>query len=167
MGFMILDRLAKDWRCRFSRMEGTYQAAGHELSGQPVLLIKPMTFMNRSGSAVEKLAGRFPVDRSRLLIICDDLNLTLGRMRLREKGSDGGHNGLASIAEALNTTDFPRLRLGIGPPEKDDTARWVLSPFYRKEWKQVRGMIDRAVCLIEDVVLDGFERAMNRYNRNV
>jgi PTH1 family peptidyl-tRNA hydrolase len=130
----------------------------------PAMLAKPQTFMNRSGAAVSELCGIFEIALSDLLVIVDDFNLPFGKLRLRSKGSDGGHNGLASIIDELGTSDFARLRVGIGKEFIDDTVDFVLSPFDKLERVDLKVILDQCVQACTSFVVEGINKAMNRYN---
>jgi PTH1 family peptidyl-tRNA hydrolase len=136
------------------------------MAGGDVVLARPLTYMNRSGEAVAALldlAGAEPKD---LMVICDDLYLELGSLRLRPRGSHGGHNGLRSIIEVLGTQEFPRLRLGVGPADPGvDYADFVLAPFPRADRERVEQMVGEAADCVEAVAAHGLPKAMNRYNR--
>ena len=137
-----------------------------EIDGRRVAAVMPTTFMNRSGEAVASAVGFYGVHPKDLLVIVDDANLSLGRLRIRSKGSDGGHNGLRSVIACLGTTDFPRLRLGIG---KDELASrplrdFVLGDFPRHEREVIADTIGRAVEAVDAVIAEGIARAMSRYN---
>ncbi len=136
------------------------------LDGHPVLLARPQTYMNRSGDAVSALliVGQGePID---LLVICDDLNLNLGTIRLRPRGRHGGHNGLRSIIETLGTDEFARLRIGIGPPDEGlDHADFVLEPFPRADRDKLEEVVQRAADCVQAAAIEGVEQSMNRFNR--
>jgi PTH1 family peptidyl-tRNA hydrolase len=130
-----------------------------------VLLARPFTYMNVSGEAVRDLRRRHRVRPEDILIIVDDIDLPLGRLRLRAAGSAGGHNGLKSVIEALGTTGFPRLRVGIGrPPLGTDPADFVLTRFTADEAPAVQVSIERAADAVELAVTEGLNAAMNRFN---
>ncbi len=136
------------------------------IGGERVLLARPQTFMNRSGAAVVALLSREKARPGDLLVVCDDMYLDVGTIRLRCRGSHGGHNGLRSIIGALGTQEFPRLRIGIGPPESGvDHAEFVLAPVAAPERDTVREMVRAAADCTEAVVLEGIEKAMTRFNR--
>ena len=159
-----MDRLAKRQDVRFQTGEGPYRIARTVL-GEPVLMAKPSTFMNRSGVAVADLVNRYELPHDRIVVVCDDLNLPLGKLRLRTGGRSGGHQGLASIVHQLQSTAFPRLRLGIGPPAAPaETVEFVLSPFLPHERHAVRGMVERAVEALVSVAKQGLPAAMNAWN---
>ncbi len=137
-----------------------------EIAGREIGLLRPMGYMNRSGGPVRRLLQSEGLSSEATLIVCDDYALPLGAIRTRRRGSDGGHNGLASILSALGTDEIPRMRLGIGhPPAGEDPADFVLSRFAPHETAPVEDLLERAVQAIETAVGQGIETAMNRFNR--
>lgn len=176
VGFEVVDLLA-------SRHGGGWEAAKIDgviakvriASGDQALLLKPLTFMNLSGDAVQGLAHYFRIDTPDILIVTDDVNLPLGRLRARKTGTEGGHNGLRSVAMRLGTTDYPRLRIGVGRPRSpegapgNDTRReladHVLSRFDADEIPGIEAAIARAADAAETFVTDGIDVMMNRFNR--
>jgi len=170
IGFMVLDAVGGALRMRFKRQPGEYTMAEGSLGGEVVLLVKPLTYMNNSGAAVAEVLERCTPERPKILVIADDFHLPLGRLRIRLRGSDGGHNGLRSISYHLQTSEFARLRCGIGgegmPVEKQDMAAYVLAPFDEREEDTVRKLIGRARDAALETVVSGFESAMQQYNRN-
>lgn len=161
VGFMVCDIVASRLGVRFRRLPGCYRAVGH-LSGKDLTLIKPLLYMNESGQAVKEQLASHPDD---FLVVLDDLALPFGRLRIRPSGSDGGHNGLASIILHLGHSDFPRLRIGIGmPPAGFSATDYVLTDFTPDEAAALPAVLNRAAdacLLIHDV---GLEAAMNRFN---
>jgi PTH1 family peptidyl-tRNA hydrolase len=165
IGYMVVDALAARAGVRKGGEVAEAWVAPAEVGGQEALLVKPVTFMNRSGIAVDRLLslkGGGPQD---LVVVLDDVALDLGRIRVRERGSHGGHNGLRSLIEVLGTEEFPRLRLGIrkGEPE-DDLADYVLAPFPDDDVLLVQEAVGRAADAVECVVREGVGVAMNRFN---
>ena len=137
-----------------------------EFSGRRVSLLRPTGYMNRSGDAVRRFLAGGRLRPADTLVVCDDYALPLGAIRTRRRGSDGGHNGLASVFGALGTTDVPRMRLGIGaPPAGEDPADYVLAPFGKRETDDVADLLERAALAIEAAIGNGLDAAMNRYNR--
>lgn len=164
LGFMALDRLAAKHGIELRRVQSKAIVGSGHVAGRPVVLAKPQTFMNLSGEAVGALAGFFKIELPRLLVVYDELDIPLGTLRLREKGSAGGHNGMRSIVGRLGD-GFPRLRLGIGrPPGQMDPAAFVLQEFGRDEWPLADEMLDKAVAAIVSFVTDGINLTMSRYN---
>ena len=162
---MVVDNLASRSGVHKGREEGDAWLAEAEVGGESALLVKPLTFMNRSGVAVERvLASRGGVP-AELVVVVDDVALELGTLRVRERGSHGGHNGLRSLIELLGSEDFPRVRVGIAqgePPE--DLAGYVLSGFPQDDVLVVQDLVGWAADAVECLVHDGPAAAMNRFN---
>ncbi len=137
-----------------------------EYSGQKLMLAQPLTYMNRSGLAVYELMRNYHFSLSELLVIYDDLDLPPGSIRLRKKGGGAGHRGIQSIINALNTEDFPRLRIGIGkPPPWMETTEYVLQPLEGTDSDLIKPALDRALEAVLVFIKDGLEAAMNKYNQ--
>lgn len=166
LGFWTVGALCQRFGGRWKHSSDRYKECRLHIAGKPVTLLAPLTFMNLSGEAVSLVTGRSEgFNPSKLLVVCDDTALPLGRLRIRKKGSDGGHNGLRSVIEVLGVRDFPRLRLGVGPPpEGIDHADFVLSEFLAQELETARDMAARAADCVAVWVLDGVDAAMNRFN---
>jgi PTH1 family peptidyl-tRNA hydrolase len=165
-GFMILDRLALDLDLLFAAYGTLGWVARGSMEGGVYHLLKPATFMNRSGRAVGDLMDRHEIPFDRVLVVSDDFQLPLGLIRFRRKGSAGGHKGLGSIIRTLGTDCFPRLRVGIGPvPSNEDVIRFVLADFEPKELSSYQKVLPRASeavrCWLEKGDIDF---CMNRYN---
>ena len=163
-GFLVLDALAQAMRARFSRSPCRALVAQARLEGREVLLAKPRTYMNASGMAVAALMRRYGIQRDRLLVIADDLDLPLGVLRLRRGGGSGGHHGLDSIIAALGGKEFARLRLGLGRPD-GEAMDYVLDNFRPAEKEKFHAAIARAAEAVQVFVRDGLDVAMNQYNR--
>jgi PTH1 family peptidyl-tRNA hydrolase len=129
-----------------------------------VLLLKPTTFMNDSGTAVKKAVAKSGIEPQNILVICDDLSLPFGKIRIRPSGSDGGHNGLKSIINELGSKQFARLRMGIGEPEGTDTVDYVLGNFTPAQKKALAGFINHALDCVTCWVTEGAQAAMNKFN---
>ena len=165
LGFAVVDLLAErnDIRVRHRLHRALYGKG--RVADVESLLAKPQTFMNDSGAAVARLLFYYRIETADLIVICDDLALDLGRIRLRRKGSPGGHKGLASIINHLHTSDFPRLRVGIGaPPPGWDGVDWVLSRFTAQERPIAGEAVANAAEAVEFLLREGMDSAMNRYN---
>lgn len=137
-----------------------------KIGGQDVILAKPMTYMNRSGIAVKCLAIEYSLEADRIIVIYDDIDLPLGRIRIREKGSSGGHRGIASIIKELGTNEFIRVRIGIGRPEspKVDIVEHVLSPFLPEEEADFDSVLRVVRDAVETIILHGVSKAMSIFN---
>jgi PTH1 family peptidyl-tRNA hydrolase len=166
-GFMLVDHLAAQWGLGpFKRGDQALVASG-TLHGVPVRLVKPTTYMNRSGDALRALRAPDFDPAADLLVVVDDVAFEPGQFKLRGAGSAGGHNGLKSIEAALHRQDYPRMRIGVGakPTEYDDLADWVLGRMTAEERAAFESLLPNATEAAECWVQDGIERAMNRYNR--
>ncbi len=165
VGFQVVDKLGREAGAEAWTTECRARICRANLEGRAVLLVKPLTYMNRSGEAVRLLSARFGIAPQDLLVVLDDLSLPLGRIRLRERGSAGGHHGLESILEAVASEEVLRLRLGIGeeqmPPDK---AEFVLSEVSAERRAVMDGMILRACEAIRAVHRDGVSKAMSVFN---
>ncbi len=166
IGFMVIDHLAQQEDVRLAKTSTTYISGTGNIAGRSVVLAKPLTYMNRSGLAVLRMVERYAVPLDRLLVILDDFNLPFGRLRIRAKGSDGGHNGLASIIDFLSSSAFPRLRIGIGNDTLSDAVEFVLSPFEPEEQRRLPELIDHASDACRSFVEHGIQRTMNIFNQN-
>ncbi len=165
LGFLVVDRLADEAQVRVERPEARCLIGRAELEGQPVVLAKPLTYMNLSGLAVRDLLERFGLEAAALVVVYDDLALPAGSLRVRCRGSDGGHNGVASIIGALGSEDIVRVRMGIAPDYARDAAQFVLRQFRRSELKQVEEQIGRAADAVRLILREGPDKAMNLFNR--
>ncbi|MCL6431174.1 MAG: aminoacyl-tRNA hydrolase [Anaerolineae bacterium] len=163
-GFQCLARFAERYGLRFSYYRFRASLASGSVLGRGLLLARPLTYMNESGQAVQPLVRHYGISLAELLIVYDDLDLPLGRIRLRARGSSGGHRGLESIIRHLGTTEFPRLRLGIGRPPNGDAVEYVLSDWLPEERPVMEAAYERAVEAIACFVREGIVAAMNRYN---
>ncbi len=164
VGFMFIERLAERHCIRFSmRSLDAVWGRGH-LSGEPVVLIAPQTYMNLSGRAVAAFSRKFSIPAGNVVVAYDDCDLPLGTLRIKPGGGSGGHRGLASVIEHLGTKEFPRIRLGIGRPSGGDLTSHVLGPFGPSEREALEDMLERAVDSLDVLVEEGIESAMNRFN---
>lgn len=165
VGFMVVDALAARCRAGKGREEHAAWVADGLLGGKPALLAKPLSFMNRSGGPVSSLLAAYHAEPKDLVVVLDDVALELGTLRIRERGSHGGHNGLRSIVEALGTEDFPRVRVGIRKGElPEDLAEYVLSDFPAEEVLVVQEVVGQAADAAECLAREGAATAMNRFN---
>ena len=172
IGFMCLGDFAQKQGIRFDRKRGKARTGIGEVAGEGVILAKPQTFMNLSGESVSRLVSGFDIALDDLLVVHDDLDLTLGKIRLRRGGSSGGHKGVDSIISSLGNQDFPRLRVGIGRPASDENRTesgegiisYVLSDFTPVEKQIVTQVIPRVSEAMLYLLTEGLLPAMNRYN---
>lgn len=164
VGFMIADRFAYEHEMKFLRRRFNAQLAEGEVAGNRIIVIKPQTFMNASGDAVGKFYSFYKVAPADLLVIYDDLDLPLGKLRLRPRGSSGGHHGMESIIARIGTSDFPRLRVGIGRPNPEADIDHVLGEFEADELSVMDETIERAARAVGVWLADGITKAMNLFN---
>lgn len=165
MGFLCLDRLATKHRLRFTGKRGKSVLARGTINGHDVALAKPQTYMNLSGESVRELLRIYKMPTSSLLVVFDEVDLPLGTIRLRERGGPGTHNGMRSIVDEIGTTDFPRLRIGVGMPTNGEKlADYVLGLPPPEERVVLDEALDRSVDAIETVARRGLGAAMNQFN---
>ena len=165
LGFMLIDKLAHDADAIVKRSECRSLVSNAIIEHERVTLVKPQTYMNLSGEAVSCLNAKYELDPDTLIVISDDLALPFGAIRLRERGGDGGHNGLKSIIDALGTNEFMRLRIGIQPEHPiTDAKRFVLSEFSRDEKLALDEVLERSAQAVCSVIQDGLAKAMSLFN---
>lgn len=163
-GFMVVDKLSSIRKCELVPGKGDWLEASTAYSGKRVILAKPSTYMNRSGWALVDLIQEHDIPLSNLLVILDEINLAFGKLRFRKQGSDGGHQGLASIIHQLKSETFPRLRIGIGQEQIQDVVEFVLSEFGEQEQEQIGSVVEVAAKACLEFVEHGIEYVMNHYN---
>lgn len=168
VGFMVADALADKLEIPLKRVKFKAQIGNGKLEGIPIIIAKPLTFMNNSGEAVAPLVRYFKVPLERLLVIHDDMDLPLGTLRMRPSGGSAGHNGMLSIFDKLGTNAIPRLRVGIGrPPGRMDPADYVLQDFPKSDEELLKMVIAQACEAALAFITTGLEKAMNTYNGEV
>jgi PTH1 family peptidyl-tRNA hydrolase len=167
LGFLTIDRIANNLGIEVRNRQCRALTARATLASEPVVLAKPETYMNLSGLSVVELVEEHQVDVTRdLIVIYDELDLPLGTIRIRQRGSSAGHNGMESILGALGTDEFLRIRLGVAPDHKvADGAKYLLTPFRKVQGEAVDEVLDMAVQAVEVIVKEGSAAAMNRFNR--
>lgn len=167
VGFDVIDQLTRRHRVTLEAAPVNAMFGKWRRDAEVVLLVKPLTFMNLSGEAVGGLMRYFKIDAGDVLVVTDDVNLPLGRLRLRGTGSEGGHNGLRSVAQHLGTMDYPRLRIGVGRGDtRRDLADHVLAMFEPQEQPEVEHAVTRAAEAVESWVTDGLAKTMSVFNRD-
>ena len=166
-GFLAAEHLAREESLAVSRLRWHALTARWELSGTSVLVMKPQTYMNESGIAVGEAARFHKIPAEHILVVSDDIALPCGRLRIRTKGSAGGHNGLRSIIDHLGTDAFPRIRIGVGAPPSSGQEQidWVLSVPRNRDWDDFSAACAKAACAVKDYILLGPDRAMSKYNQ--
>ncbi len=165
VGFMLIDRLAIRLEARGLKMQSKAIVTTANYAERKLILAKPQTYMNLSGQSVQGLLHFYKLPLENLLIAHDDLDIPFGTIRVRPGGGPGGQKGMASAIDYLGTKDFPRLRIGIGrPPGRMDPAAYVLQDFSREDMKSLSMVIDRAADAALEFVVNGLDKAMNKYN---
>ena len=166
VGFAFVKRVARDWGLEIKKRKFMSKTAETRRDGEPLLLALPQTYMNRSGQPVREILNFYRLGTGRLLVIYDDLDIPLGEIRVRKEGSAGTHNGMRSVVEWVGTTEFPRIRVGIGPlPPGRDPADFVLSRFLPDETISLGRGLSSAREALDMILADGIDRAMNAFNK--
>lgn len=164
IGFMALERLAERYRMSLAseKFDGRFDTS--RVAGEMVALIEPQTYMNRSGKSVVAAAGFYDLAPEQIVVIHDDIDLSLGTVKVKEGGGHGGHNGLRDIVAKMGSKDFIRVRLGVGRPEHGDVTNHVLGTFSRDEEAEVAEVIEAACDAVETILREGVTAAQNRFN---
>jgi PTH1 family peptidyl-tRNA hydrolase len=166
IGFDAITRIADDYNIPLDFKKHKAVCGKGYIGGEKVVLAQPQTFMNLSGESVRELVGFYKVSNEEIIVIYDDISLDAGQLRLRSKGSAGGHNGIKNIISHLGTEEFARIKIGVGDKPKDwDLADYVLSRFPKEEEPVIREALERASEAVKSIITDGMESAMNIYNR--
>ena len=167
MGFDVIDKLVEEYNVPQSGVKFNAMYGKGRIEGQPVILMKPLSYMNLSGGPVRDMANYFKIDpETEMIVISDDIDLEPGQLRIRKKGSAGGHNGIKDIIRRLGTEKFIRIRVGVGAKPKDwDLADFVLGHFSDSDRKLVDEGINDAAEAVEMILSEGVDAAMNKYNR--
>ena len=165
-GFMTADAIAKEYSIRIDRARFKALTGQGVMGGENVLVMKPQTYMNLSGEAVRQAVNFYKIPAERVIVVSDEMSLPIGKIRVRARGSAGGHNGLKNIIQNLGTDQFPRIRVGVGaPPHPDyDVKDWVLESFKNQDAEDIADAVLRAARAVECYISEGAERAMNRFN---
>ena len=168
LGFLAVDYLAESWGTKVARREGRALTGRAVFGEEEILLAKPQSFMNLSGLAVQQLLQKYSLEPEDLTVLTDDLDLPLGMIRVRRRGTAGGHNGLKSVISEIQTDRFARVRMGVGPErEVEDSTEYLLERFGNAEREEIAPMLDLAADAVELILREGAEKAMNRFNRRV
>ena len=165
-GFMVLDELAKQYGTEINRLNFRGKTAEANIEGVRCLLLKPSTYMNNSGDSIVKALDFYKLNTDNLIVVCDDISLDAGRLRIRRKGSHGGHNGLRSICELTGSDEYQRIKMGVGKkPHPDyDLAKWVLGKFGKEDAEKMKQSAVNACECIKLMVQGKTDEAMNKYN---
>lgn len=165
VGFNVIDLLAKEYSIDVSKLKHKALIGEGRVGTEKVILVKPMTYMNLSGESVADICNYYNVDLENVIVIYDDIDLDVGKIRIRKKGSGGTHNGMRSIIKCLGSNEFPRVRVGISKPKNgQDLADFVLSRFAKEDEKSLNESFENAVAAIDCAIRQDLDLAMNRYN---
>jgi PTH1 family peptidyl-tRNA hydrolase len=165
IGFMLLDRLAEQFKVSFTRFESKSLVTKVDYSDRKLVLAKPQTYMNLSGQAIGSLLKFYKIPINNFMVVYDEVDLPFGALRIRSGGGSAGHKGMVSIIERLQSEGFPRIRIGIGrPPGKMEAATYVLQEFHRDEREILDMILDRAAQAVKDFISQGIDFSMNKYN---
>ena len=165
MGFATINKLAKKLNIEVNKKKFNALYGSGIVNGQKIILIKPQTYMNLSGESVADICNYYNIDLENLIVIYDDIDLDVGKIRIRKKGSGGTHNGMKSVVSNLQTEDFPRIRIGIGEPTyKNDLLNFILTKIPNEEYKVLEKATENAANAIVDIISNGIDTAMNKYN---
>jgi peptidyl-tRNA hydrolase, PTH1 family len=162
-GFFVLDEIARSRGLEFSE-KAEYKICSGSIGGEKTLLLEPLTFMNRSGNAAGKIARKFAVPPEKIIVVHDDLDLQTGSLKIRKKGSSGGHKGVESVIQTLGADNFIRVKVGIGRDPFTPVEQYVLSKFRRDEIPLIKEAVGRAVQAIDCIIAEGVDKAMNKFN---
>lgn len=165
MGFNVINKLAKEYDITLSRKKFNSEYENDVIEGQKVILVKPQTFMNCSGEAVIEFVNFYKIEHDKIIIIYDDIDIEPGKIRIRKSGSPGTHNGMKSVVHFLDDENFPRIRVGIGKPEENqDMIEYVIGGIDEEEKKNLEVGVDLAKDAIIELLKNGIDSAMNKYN---
>ncbi len=164
LGWMVLEQAADRWSVTWAKQEHGFLGQG-DVKGHPVLLLLPLAWMNQAGVVVRSVLQKLSPNSPDLIVVHDDLDLSLGAIKIKTRGGAGGHNGLLSVLSYVETEEFSRVKVGIGRPQNNESlANFVLSPFLSEEWEQVVSILPKAVDVLECLICEGPDIAMNRFH---
>lgn len=166
IGFITIDYLAEQHSIKMNKMKHKAIIGEGDMGGEKVLLVKPQTFMNLSGQSVMDIVNFYKVPAANLIVIYDDIDLPVGKVRIRPNGSSGTHNGMRNIIYLLRNQEFPRIRIGVGKqPDYMDLADYVMTKFNSEEKSLIEEAIKKSAATVEEIVKSGINNAMNKYNK--
>jgi aminoacyl-tRNA hydrolase len=164
-GFDVLDIMAEEYDIKIDKIKHKALIGEGRIGSEKVVLVKPQTYMNLSGESVQSVFQFYKVDMDHLIVVYDDIDLDIGKLRIRKKGSAGSHNGMKSIIKCLGSQDFPRIRVGVSKPEPNrDLADFVLSRVPKDQSDDMRSGLEKAVKTVEEIIRTDIDMAMNKYN---
>ncbi|AWH79165.1 aminoacyl-tRNA hydrolase [Clostridioides difficile] len=165
VGFDVIDILAKEYNISVTKIKHKALIGEGRVGTEKVLLVKPQTYMNLSGETLIDIYKYYKIDLSNIVVVYDDIDLEVGKIRIRKKGSGGTHNGMKSITKCLGSNDFPRVRVGVSKPEVgQDLADFVLSRFRKEESDNINEALEKAAYAIDSIIRENIDMSMNKYN---
>lgn len=164
VGFMVIEEIARRYEIDLKEKERRYRIGRGSINGEDILLIEPLLYMNRSGLAVKDIVNKFNIQVEDLIVIHDDIDMETGKLRIRRRGSSGGHQGVKSIIQSVGSKDFIRLKIGIGRDASVIPEDYVLSRFRKNEVPLIKEAIKKASDAVVSIIVDGVDKAMNIYN---
>lgn len=165
MGFDTINKIASKYNIEMNRTKFNAIYGSGNIASEKVVLVKPQTYMNLSGLAVREFVNFYKVEKEQLIVVYDDMDIEKGTMKIRKKGGPGSHNGMKSVVQELVTTDFPRIRIGIGTPEhKNDAINYVIGHVSSEEYEILQTGVEKASKAVEEIIKNGIDIAMNKYN---
>lgn len=165
MGFNAINKIAKEYGIEVNKkkFQGLYESG--TIEDQKVILIKPQTYMNSSGDSVKEIVDYFKIEKENIIVVYDDMDIEPGKIKIRKKGSAGGHNGMKSIIQMLGTDEFPRIRIGIGRPEHNgDEINYVIGAIPEEEIEELEKGVEKAKGAVIEILKNGIDAAMNKFN---
>ena len=163
IGFKVVDNIAKEYNIEINRQKFKGMCGEGFINGEKVILLKPLTYMNLSGESIRELANFYKLEDDEIIVVYDDISLDIGRLRIREKGSAGGHNGIKSIIQNLGGDKFPRVKVGVGQP-KDNLVNHVLGKFSKEDREHIEKVIPVVSDAIVEIVKNDAKESMNKFN---
>lgn len=165
MGFDTINKISEKYNIKVNKSKFNALYGTGDIEGEKAILLKPQTYMNLSGESIVSVCQFFKPEYDHLIVMYDDIDLDVGKLRIRKKGSAGSHNGMKSIIKSISTQEFPRIRIGVSKPAEGwDLADFVLSKLSKEDSKAFDESLDRAVLTVEEIISSGIEPAMNKYN---
>lgn len=165
MGFNIINKISQQYNIEVKQKKFQALYGSGMIEKEKVILLKPQTYMNLSGNSVKEVVDFYKIEKEKILVIYDDMDIEPGKIKIRKKGSAGGHNGMKSIIQMIGTEEFPRIRVGIGRPiRKDDEINYVIGAIPEEDLKRLDEGIEKAQKAVEEILRNGVDSAMNKYN---